>query len=88
MDVELTSDHYWRSPLVQGELEIKCKVTVKAPNATPRQVTEYYLCPCWRALYVKPKEEEILGLFIVVNDSENMDECFSIHQRHKTKETT
>ena len=31
--------------------------------------------------YVQPKEEEILGSFIPVNDSENMDEDFSIHQR-------
>ena len=35
-DVELTSDRYRRSPLVQGGLEIKCKVTIKVPNATPR----------------------------------------------------
>ena len=29
VDVELTSDHYRRSPLVQGGLEIKCNVTIK-----------------------------------------------------------
>ena len=40
-DVELNSDQY-RSALVQGGLEIKCKVTVKVPNATSRQVTERY----------------------------------------------
>ena len=32
-DVELNSDQY-RSALVQGGLEIKCKVTVKVPNVT------------------------------------------------------
>ena len=42
VDVEITSDHHRRSPLVQGGLEIKCKFTVKVPNATPRQVTECY----------------------------------------------
>ena len=83
MDVELTSDHYRRSPLVQGRLEIKCKVTVKVPNATPRQVTERYLAFV-KELHVEPKEEETLGLFNVVNDSENMDEDFSIHQRSTT----
>ena len=38
-DVELTSDHYRRSPLVQGGLEIKRKVTVKVSYATATQVT-------------------------------------------------
>ena len=40
-DFELNSDQY-RSALVQGGIEIKYKVTVKVPNATPRQVTERY----------------------------------------------
>ena len=80
VDVELTSDYYRRSPLVQGGQDIKCKVTVKVPNATPRQVTERYRVLI-KDLYVEPKEEEILGSFIVVNDRENMDENFSIHQR-------
>ena len=83
VDVELTSDHYRRSPLVQGGLEIKCKVTVKVPSATPRQVTERYLALV-KELYVEPKEKETLGLFSVVNDSKNMDEDFSIHQRSTT----
>ena len=56
-----------------SKLEIKCKVTVKVPNAP--QVNEPY-----RAL-VEPKEEEILGFFILVNDSENTDQNFSINQR-------
>ena len=38
-NVELTSDHYRRSPLVQGGLEIKCNVTGTVSLATPRQVT-------------------------------------------------
>ena len=78
-DVELTSDHYRRSPLVQGGQEIKYNVTVKVPNTTPRQVTERY-CALIKEFYVEPKEEGILGSSIVINDSENMDEDFSIHQ--------
>ena len=38
-DVELTSDHYRRSPLVQGGPKIKCEVTVKVSYAIPTQVT-------------------------------------------------
>ena len=81
VDVELTSDYFRRLPLlVQGGVEIKCKVTVKVPNTTPRQVTERY-----RSLVEercdKPKEEEIIGSFILVNNSKNMDEDLSINQR-------
>ena len=79
MDVEIISDYYRSSPLVQGGLEIKYKVTVKVPSATPRQVTERY-CALVKELYVEPKEEETLGSFIVVNDSEIMYKDFSIHQ--------
>ena len=64
VDVELTSDHYRWSPLVQGGVEIKCKVTVKVLNATRRLVTESYRALV-EELYVEPKEEET---------------CFSIHQ--------
>ena len=68
MDVEPILDHYRRSPLVQGRLEIKYKVTVNVPNATPRQITELY-CALVEELDVEPEEEVILGLFIQVNDS-------------------
>ena len=47
VDVELTSDHYRRTPLVQGGLEI---------NATPRQATERYSALV-EELHVEPKEE-------------------------------
>ena len=76
VNVELTSGYYRMLPLVQSGLEIKCKVTVKIPNATPRQVIERYLVLV-EELCVEPKEVEILGSFILVNNSENMDEDFS-----------
>ena len=80
MDAELTSGHYRRSPLVRDELEIKLKVTFKVPNATTRQVTERYRAFV-EELYVEPKKKEILGSFVLVNDTESMDEEFIILQR-------
>ena len=65
VDVELTSDHYRWSPLVQGGVEIKCKVTVKVLNATRRLVTESYRALV-EELYAEPKEEEIFGSFSTV----------------------
>ena len=32
INAELTSDHYRRSPLIQGGIEIPCKVTAKIPG--------------------------------------------------------
>ena len=86
VDVDLTSDQYQRTPLVQGGLEI---------NATRRQVTEHYSALV-KELSVEPKEEEILGSLTLVNDIETMDEDSSIHQRNtrpmkqpgKTNEST
>ena len=72
VDVDLTSDQYQRTPLVQGGLEI---------NATRRQVTEHYSALV-KELSVEPKEEEILGSLTLVNDIETMDEDSSIHQRN------
>ena len=39
VNVELTSDHYRRPPLVHSRLEIKCNVTGTVSLATPRLVT-------------------------------------------------
>ena len=80
MDIELTLGHYRSLPLVQGGLETKCKVTVKVPNATPRQAAEGYRTLV-EELYIELNEEGIIGSFILVNDSENINEDFSIHQR-------
>ena len=38
VNVELTSDHYRRPPLVHSRLEIKCNVTGTVSLATPRLV--------------------------------------------------
>ena len=57
VNAELTSDHYRRSPLVQGGLEI---------NVRSRQVTERYSALV-EELYVELKEEETLGSYILSN---------------------
>ena len=62
----VNSRYYRRSSLGQGGLEIKCKV-IETP-----QVTERYRALV-EELCVEPKEEKTLGLFILVNESENMD---------------
>ena len=58
---EVSTDHYRRSPLVQSGIEIPCKITVRTPVLKKYKdlVTE---------LYTEPKNEQILGSFLVHDD--------------------
>lgn len=57
--------HYRRSPLVQGGLEIPCKISVRILGTCSNLlVLERYKELC-NELYVEPKNEEILGSFMV-----------------------
>lgn len=40
MYAELTSSHYWRSPLVQGGLETICKISIKIHSSSNEAVFE------------------------------------------------
>ena len=64
VSVELTSSHYRRSPLVQGGLEIRCKVTIKTASSFNKAVLERYK-EMTKELYIEPKEEEVLGSFFL-----------------------
>jgi len=63
---KLTSDHYRRSPLIQGGLEIPCIVVAKMNGYSARNqmlLNKYEELVC--SLYAEPKNEEILGSFLV-----------------------
>jgi len=64
VNAELTSRHYRRSPLVQGGLEIKCKISVKTNSSFSKAIFERYK-DMVKELYIEPKEEEILGSFLL-----------------------
>ena len=61
MHCKLTSMHYRRSPLVQGGLEIKCKVVINS-RAT---VLQSRLTACYleliQNLYAEPVEKRLIG---------------------------
>ena len=65
---ELTSSHYRRSPLVQGGLEIRSKVTVKVDSSFNTKVFDRYKAKV-KELYIEPTEEEILGSFLLEEES-------------------
>lgn len=66
MTSTLTSVHYRRSPLVQGGLEIPCKITVTLPGTVSNLLVLGRYQQLVEALYTEPKEEVILGSFLQI----------------------
>ena len=60
----LSTTHYRRSPLVQGGLEIACKVSVKMPGTIKNHLLIDRYFELVRSLYTEPKNEVILGSFL------------------------
>ena len=60
----LTSEHYRRPPLVQGGLEIPCKVSVTMPGTISNLLVMEKYWQLVEELYTEPKNEEILGSFL------------------------
>ena len=83
--VEVTEDHYRRSPLVQGGMEIPCRVTVTTPLSFNMAVLKKYE-DMVAELYAEPKHEEILGTFITITDTGNNVEMNDDSSVHTTKE--
>ena len=66
---QLTSEHYRRSPIVQGGMEIACKVTVKIPGMCVNILLMEKYKQLKQQLYIEPKNEEILGSFLQANET-------------------
>ena len=80
--VTLTSDHYRRSPLVQGRMVIACKVKASSPGTCINLLlTEGYKKSIEDA-YTEPQNEEILGRYLNQQEGEGHPEP---HQRTKKK---
>ena len=62
---ELQGTHYRRSPLVKGGLEIPCKVTVSMLGTCVNLLLLERYKQLTGELYLEPKEEVILGSFLV-----------------------
>ena len=60
----LTSEHYRRSPLVQGGLEIPCKVSVTMPGTVNNLLVLEKYRHLIEELYIEPKSEDIIGSFL------------------------
>lgn len=64
MQCKLTSNHYRRSPLVQGGLEIKCEVMINARlTLLQSKLTTRYL-ELVHSIYTEPVDEKLMGELI------------------------
>ena len=74
LSVTLTSEHYRRSPLVQGGMEIGCKVTASIPGTCINILILKKYQDIIEENYTEPKEEAILGSYLVPNDASEVDQ--------------
>ena len=70
MIAEITDDHYRKSPLVQGGLEIPCKVIVRLPRAFSNDKLIGKYMQLVNEVYAEPLEPFIVGR---VTENENDD---------------
>ena len=61
---ELTSMQYRRSPLVQGGLEIACKIIVRMPGTVRNHMLIDKYMVLVQGLYTEQKNEVIMGSFL------------------------
>ena len=66
ISVQLTSKHYRRSPLVQGGMEIACKVTASIPGTCVNLLLMERYKQLIQKTYIEPQKEEILGCYLRV----------------------
>ena len=65
----LTSKHCRRSPLVQGGMEITCKVIVKIPGTCVNILLMEKYKQLVQQLYIEPKNEYIQESFLQANET-------------------
>ena len=56
--------HYRRNPLVQGGLEVPCKVTIAMIGSVVNHLLLTRYESLLKELYIEPKDEEIVGTFL------------------------
>lgn len=90
VNAKLTSEHYRRSPIVQGGMEIPCKITVKIAGTCINLLLMEKYKQLIEELYIEPKNEENLGSFLqpnnVTEESINLPSTSSQSKKRKSKD--
>lgn len=83
--VTLTSEHYRRSPLVQGGMEIACKLTASIPGTCINLLLLERYKKLIQDTYTEPQNEEILGSYLIQQEGEGHQEQGEICRKRKVK---
>ena len=83
--VTLTSGHYRRSPLVQGGMETACKVTASISGTYINLLLVERYKKLVEDIYTEPKNEDILGSYLIQYEEEGNQDPREIVQKRKEK---
>ena len=90
ISLKLSSDHYRRSPLFQGGLEIPCIVTVTMAGTVRNHMVLDRYEEIVNRLYCEPKNEVIIGCLLAKNkdaDTVVLDNEVTVPKKKKKKKT-
>ena len=73
VSAKLTRTHYRKSPLVQSRIDIACVVTVSMRGTVINQLLMERYKQLVETLYTEPKEEEIFGTFLQLENTGEQD---------------
>ena len=88
ISLKLSSDHYRRSPLFQGGLEIPCIMTVTMAGTARNHMVLNRCKEIVNRLYCEPKNEVIIGCFLAKNkdvDTVALDNEVTVPKKKKKK---
>ena len=85
VSAQLTREHYRRSPVVHGGMEIACKVTAKIAGKCASILLMEKYKQLVQQLYIEPKNEEILGSFLQANETIDGVEAQPVSKKAKVK---
>ena len=83
--VTLTSDHYRRTPLVQGSTQIACKVTASIPGTCINLLLVERYKKLVEDTYTEPKNEEILSSYLIQHEEEGNKDPREIVRKNRRK---
>ena len=76
--LKISGKHYRRSPLVQGGLEVPCKVKIEMCGSIVNHLLLVRYESLLKELYIEPKDEEIIGTFLSIEPEQiiNQEDFF------------
>ena len=79
--LKIRGQHYRRSPLVQGGLEVPCEITISMIGSVVNHLLLVRYEKLLKELYTEPKEEEIVATFLSLEPNKLAEREQSTRQR-------